>query len=245
MDNYRKKEIIKAFVAIVIIVIAIFVAFTVVYKYQIEGDKRIPFKLSKLTIVSTVEGIENEGSEEKWNLNIFQNNDIYFSIEKNEDANNEDIIQSVTIENIKINNQPQVGKIVAYMPNSSDGRLFNNAEDTIVDKKLTYRGSNKSDSKTLEIGNQGGTAVIRFSNTGLGKYVSNDDEEIRHDASLLQKLNLNEQQLKCEVSFDFIIKLTDNAYSSKITLNLPCDNLVQQGTSSLELTDNFVFKRIK
>ena len=63
---------------------------------------------------------------------------------------------------------------------SSDGRLFNNSEETIVNGKLTYRGSNKSDSKTLEIGNQGGTAVIRFSNSELGKYDLSQEQQVEY-----------------------------------------------------------------
>ena len=245
MGEYRKREIIKAFAAILVIVVAIFFGVTVVYKYQIEGDTKIPFKLSKITVVSNVEGIENAGSAEKWNLSVFQNNDVYFSIEKNEESNREDIIQSVSIENIKVTKDPEVGKIVTYMPNSSDGRLFNNSDETIVNDKLTFRGSNKSDSKTLEIANQGGTAVVRFANGELGKYISNDDEEIRHDASMLSKVNISEEQIKFSISFDVVIHLTDKQYSTKVSLDLPCNGLTQQGTSSLELKDNFIFKRVK
>ena len=131
------------------------------------------------------------------------------------------------------------------MPNSSDGRLFNNSEETIVKDKLTFRGSNKSDSKTLEIANQGGTAVVRISNTEIGKYISNEDEEIRHDATLLSKVNVNENQLNFSVSFDFVIHLTDKSYVTKVILDLPSDKLVEQGTSSQEIIDEFVFKRVK
>ena len=33
-------------------------------------------------------------TEEKWNLSIFQNNDVYFSIEKNEKYAKEEFIQN-------------------------------------------------------------------------------------------------------------------------------------------------------
>ena len=245
MGDYRKKEIIKAFIAIIIIVLALFFGFTVVFKYQMEGDTRIPFKLSKITVVSSVEGITQNGTENQTISDIFQNNDVYFSIEKNEDSNKEDIIQSVSIQNIKVINNPSVGKIITYMPNSSDGRLFNNSEETIVNDKLTYRGSNKSDSKTLEIGNQGGTAVIRFSNAGLGKYDLNQEQQVEYNGSMLSKLNITEEQIKFKVIFDFVIKLTDKSYITTVSLDLPCKDLVKQGTSSLEVKDNFIFKRVK
>ena len=151
----------------------------------------------------------------------------------------------MTIQNIKVNKNPVKGKIVAYMPNSSDGRLFNNSPETIIENSLTYKGGSKSDSKTLEIGNQGGTAVVRFAVAELGKYISNDDEEIRHDASLLKKINTTEEDIESEVTFDFVIKLSGKSYTSKITLKIPCDGLVEQGTSSTEITDGFVFKKVK
>ena len=70
-------------------------------KYSIEGETDMAFNLSKITIVSTAEGIEKEGTE-KWNLGLFQNNDIYISIEKNENNNKEEIIQNITISEIQV-----------------------------------------------------------------------------------------------------------------------------------------------
>lgn len=245
MGDYRKKEIIKAGIAIIVIIVAIFIVFTLGYKYKVEGERKMPFKLSKVTVVSTVEGEENKGSEEKWNLNVFQNNDVYFSIEKNEESDKEDIIQTVVIQNIRVAKSPKAGKLVTFMPNSSEGRLFNNSEETKVEEKLTYRGSNKSDSKTLEIANQGGTGVVRFSIADLGKYISNEDEEIRHDFSLIEKIGVNREQIDFELVFDLVINLKEESYVTTIKLDLPCENIEEKGTSSIELNDNFVFRKAK
>lgn len=132
------------------------------------------------------------------------------------------------------------------MPNSSDGRLFSYEKEYLLEEnKLTYRGASKSNSKTLEIGNQGGTAVIRFSNTKIGDYISNEDQEITHDASLLTKVGTQIEELKFNVEFDFIIHLKNTNYIAHITLELPCTtNLIEEGTASEEITDGFVFKRM-
>ena len=207
----------------------------------------MPFTLSKITIVSTAEGVENEGAQEKWNLSVFQNNDIYFSIEKNDNNKEDEIIESVSIENIQVLENPKVGQIKTYMPNSSDGRLFSYSDEYIVqENKLTFKGASKSNSKTLEIGNQGGTAVIRLANTNIGTYVSNEDEEIKHDGSLLQKLNVQNEDVSFKVSFDVVINLKNKSYVSNVVLDLPCEgDLIEQGTCSKEITDKFVFKRVK
>lgn len=247
MEETRRKEKIKACIAIAVIVLAIIITGIISMKYYVEGETNMPFALSKITIVSTAEGVENEGTQEKWNLSIFQNNDIYFSIEKNDNNKEDEIIKSVSIENIQVLENPKVGQIKTYMPNSSDGRLFSYSDEYIVqENKITFRGASKSNSKTLEIGNQGGTAVIRFANTQIGTYISNEDEEIKHDGSLLQKLNVQNEDVSFKVSFDVVINLKNKSYISNVVLDLPCeDDLIEQGTCSKEITDKFVFKRVK
>ena len=244
MGETRKKEKIKACIAIAVIVLAIILTGIISMKYQVEGETNMPYTLSKIMIVSTAEGVHQEGAQEKWNLSVFQNNDIYFSIEKGKN-NKEELLESISIENIKITKQPTLGEIKTYMPNSSEGRLFTYSEETILpEQKITYRGANKSNSKTLEIGNQGGTAVLRFSNTGIGNYISNEEEEMKHDGSLIKKTGAQIQELQFEVNFDFIIQLKHKSYVSNISLTLPCgENLLEEGTCSEEIANEFVFKR--
>ena len=256
MDESRKKEKIKACIAIGIILIAIIVTGIVSMKYYVEGEKNLPFYLSKITIVSTAEGVDNKEpettaenktnkSENKWDFSIFQNNDVYFSIGKNE--NTDELIESVSIENIKITKTPEVGNIQIYMPNSVEGRTFSyNDEYILPEDNLIYRGGSKSNTKTLEIGNQGGIAVIRFSNVGIGDYISNEDEEIKHDGSMLAKKGINVDNLKFEVNFDLAIKMKNKNYVTNITLNMPCGgNLIEEGTTSEEITEGFIFRRVK
>lgn len=245
MEELRKKEKIKACIAISVIVLAILITGIIMMKYHVEGETNMPFTLSKITIVSTAEGVENEGAEEKWNLSIFQNNDIYFSIEKNENNKEDVMIESISIENIEMIETPKIGQIKTYMPNSSDGRLFSYAQEYVVEEnKLTFKGASKSNTKTLEIGNQGGTAVLRFSNTEIGKYISNEEQEIKHDGSLISKTEANMEDLKFKVKFDFVVSLKNKSYVSNISLDLPCgDNLIEEGTSSTEITNGFIFKR--
>lgn len=246
MEETRKKEKIKACIAIAVILLAILVTGIIIMKYYVEGETNMPFTLSKITVVSTAEGVQNANAQEKWNLSIFQNNDIYFSIEKNENNKEESMIESISIEDIQIVETPKIGQVKTYMPNSLDGRLFSYSDEYIVqENKLTYKGASKSNSKTLEIGNQGGTALLRFSNNEIGKYISNEDEEIKHDGSLISKTGANIQDLKFKVNFNFVINLKNKSYVSNISLELPCkESLIEEGTCSTEITDSFVFKRV-
>jgi len=241
----KKKQMIKMCIAVSILAIIIIVVIAIMIKYEVEGDKNMPFNLSKIVVVSTAEGTEIEG-ENKWDFNIYQNNDIYLYIDKNNKYNGKThFINNVRIENIKITQSPELGKIEAYMPNSLDGRLYSYSKDYIVEEKLEYKGAVSSNPKMLEIGNQGGSVLIRFSNTNLGQYSSNEDKQIVHDGTLLQKINLNNEQIKFQVSFDFIITVGNTSYKANIVLDLPTGNIIENGTSSIEKTDmsDVIFKR--
>ena len=247
METDKRKQTIKFYVAVTVLVL-IFIAIIMI-KYEVEGEQNMPFKLSKIIVVSTAEGVEQQGTDKKWAFNIFQNNDIYFYIDKNNEYKSEKqmYIDSVSIENIEVINSPQIGEIKAYMPNSSEGRMYSYAEDSIVDEVLKYNGATRSDSRNLKIGNQGGNIAIRFSNTGIGKYESNDDEQIVHDGTLIKKLEKTTDEIKFTVNFDFIIVINKNKYKAKITLDLPCGDIVENGTANYEKSDmkDIIFKREK
>lgn len=245
MEKEKIKQVIKLCIAVFVLVIIFVVVGAIMIKYEVEGDKNMPFNLSKIVIVSTAEGIETEGKS-KWNFNIYQNNDLYFYIDKNENYHgNSTYIEKIRIENIQITKVPKVGAIKAYMPNSTEGRLYSYEDAYIIEEKLEYRGASKSNSQTLEIGNQGGNALIRFSNVELGGYSSNDDKEIIHDGTLLGKLNLMQEDISFEVSFDFVIEVSGHSYKANIHLDLPYGNIIENGTESFEKIDmsDVIFKR--
>lgn len=217
------------------------------FKYEVEGDKNMPFNLSKIVIVSTAEGVETKGKS-KWNFNIYQNNDLYFYIDKNNNyLGDNTYIEKVRIENIQITKAPEVGEIKAYMPNSTDGRVYSYDNIYIIEEKLEYKGAAKSNSQTLEIGNQGGNALIRFTNTNLGEYSSDKDKQIIHDGTLLNKLKLKQENISFTVSFDIVIEVQNHQYRANINLDLPYGNIIEEGTSSFEKIDmsDVIFKREK
>ena len=131
------------------------------------------------------------------------------------------------------------------MPNSVEGRLYSYSDDYVIKESLEYKGGTKSNPQTLEIGNQGGSALIRFSNTNIGTYSSNKDKQITHDGSLLKKLKIDNEKVKFTVSFDFIISANKNEYRANISLDLPNGNIIENGTESIEKTDmsDIIFKR--
>lgn len=230
----------------VIIAVTIFVGITMV-KYEVEGEKNMPFELSKIMIVSTAEGFANEDSEYKWDFDIFQNNDVYISIVKNEDYKKTEVIDRIVINNFTINEEPQKGEIVIYKPDNESTMSYSCKEEFEVTESLEYIGATESNLENLQIGNQGGSIIFRVSNKNLYTYQSNDDKQIIHDGTLLAKANIKNEEIKCKISFDIIIELkSEKKYKGTVTLELPEGNIVKNGQESIEITnlDDVVFKRI-
>lgn len=247
MITQQKKQTIKFIVAIAILIVILISVAILMIKYEVEGEVNMPFRLSKIVVVGTAEGVETEENDAKWNFSIYQNNDVYFYIDKAEKAQEDLLIKNVKISNIEITKMPQKGTIKTYMPNSNAGRLYSYEEQFLVSEKLEYKGAAQSSSTNLEIGSKGGTALIRFSNSNIDQYTSNKDEEIIHNGTLLQKVNTNKEEIAFSVAFDFTIETTKNKYQTRMTLDMPTGNIGEEENCYLEKTNmsDIIFKRVK
>ena len=103
----------------------------------------------------------------------------------------------------------------------------------------------ESNLKQLKISNQGGIVAFRCSIEKLAEYKSNE-EEISHQ-ELLKKAGVNQEDLKVKLTFDLMITLEGGTqYKSTIHLDFPVGNVIEEGTTSKEITElkDFIFKRI-
>ena len=231
---------------LVIIVAILFVAGVISLKYNVEGEGTPPFTISKVSVISSVDGTDVEGSEEKWNLKVNQNNDIYLYIKKNEDYKYTETIADIKLENFNIVQSPKVGQIKLLKPDAdAENVIFRNNSENET-QSIIYQGDIESNIKLMKVSNQGGLVVFRYVISELGNYTSNDDEQINHN-ELLKKLSINNDDLKFKVSFDVSINLDSNkSYKANMSLELPVGNVVDDGIQSQENTDfkNIVFKRM-
>ena len=121
---------------IVIITVILFVLGIVTLRYNVEGETNMPFNLSKITIISSSEGMDKDSGENKWAFDVNQNNDIFLYIEKNKNYNKEEIIKSISIDNINIEKEIQKGDIKLFKPSdSTENAMFCNKEENIIEKK--------------------------------------------------------------------------------------------------------------
>lgn len=250
MNNNESKisRLIKKSAYTIVIVLIIAVIALIILKYQVEGEKNMPFKLSSIIVVSNAEGHEKEENKEyKWNEDIFQNNDIYLNIEKNKNYKQEEAIKSIIIDNIQIKEKPNLGTVELYRLGKEDSYEYNYDEKYKINNQVEYLGNKKSDVKNLEISNQGGTIIFRIVNKTGKAYFSNEDE-FEHNGKLLNKVGISYEDIKMVVSFDLTIKLeSDVSFKTNIELQLPVGDIAKEGSSNLEITDmsKYVFKRVE
>ena len=78
----------------------------------------------------------------------------------------------------------------------------------------------------------------------MAEYTSNE-EEINHK-DLLKKIGVTEEDLQIKITFELIIKLEEGKeYQTTIDLDFPIENVIEEGTTSKEITDlkDYKFKR--
>jgi len=220
---------------------------TTMLKYEVEGETNMPFTLSKMIVISTAEGFEKEQTEHKWNMDIMQNNDVYLEITKNKEYKQKEAIESITIENFYYESEPKLGEPKIYRPSRQENKTYDYELDSEVTEKLEYIGSEKTDIKNLNIANQGGMILLRFTNANVSQFISDDAVEIKQDGTLLKQAGVLYEDLKYKVNFDLIITLVSGTkYKANILLDMPIKDLLEEGISSIEDTklENIVFKRM-
>ncbi len=241
--NTPNKKYLNIVIMIIIIVSILFALGIVILKYHVEGETNMPFELSKIAVISNSEGIDKQATNTKWAFDIYPSNDIFLYIDKNSAYGKTEAIKTVVIDNIQIEANKK-DNIKLYKPDEKEEKsIFKNQEENEI-KTLEYKGDIESNLKQLKISNQGGLVALRCSINNLAQYQSNDEEINHHE--LLKKAGVKEEDLKIKLTFDLTIKLEQaKEYKTTISLDLPVGNIIEEGTTSKEITDvkDFVFKR--
>ena len=241
-----KQKIFHSVIITIIIIAILSVGGMFILRYQVEGESNMPFKISKISIIESVEGTESEGAGEKWNFNVDENNDIYIYLEKNSTYGKTEIIQSVEVKNINVNKTKEKGTVKFYKPVQDEKRMFVNKEENEI-TDITYNGELESNIKEQKISNQGGIIAFRYALNNISQYVSQDAEEIDH-SQLLKLTNITQEDLQTTLTFDIVINLTSGKkYQAPISIEIPTDEIIEKGTVGIDKTDlnDIIFKRIE
>lgn len=245
----RKNRIIHIYIISAILIIALSTVFFIMYKYNIEGERNLPFNITKLIVISSAETENFEKQESIYQADVIQKNDIYIAIEKNQNYKKTDAIKEITFNNFKILEQSKIGKLNFYRTTTEGTKTFEYTENYLINNEIKYIGGKETNlqEEQMTIANQGGLLKISATIEDLGKLTYTENENITSDGRLLNKLNLKSEDIKTKISFDVIMKLSSgNTFKTTITLDLPTGDIVNEGVSTTENNnlEKLVFKRI-
>ena len=231
-------------IIVLIVVAIIFTAMMLILRYDEKGEENMPFDISKISIISSINGQDIEDNNNLWNKSVGQDNDIYIYIEKNKNYHQTETIDKVVLNNFKVNQSPKKGSVSFFQPSNNEKEFFENI-DKYKTEEIIFTGEQLTKLKELKISNQGGLIAFRVANQNLGTYISNDREIDYKD--LLKKININQEEIKANISFDVSILLSESVqYRTTINLDIPVEKIVEIGKSSKEIDGkDFVFKRVE
>lgn len=244
VEKEKKSKIIKKYIFISFLALSIIISTLLIVKYNVEGEKNLPFEIEKISIKSSLDTKSNQ-SENIWDLSIIQNNDIYIYFKKNEKLDAE--VQKIRIENLKIKRNKEIGQTKLFIPTSNDIKTnFKNSTEDYSKKGIEYTVNNVDNMEKQEISPNGGMIAFRISNQDLAEYISNEEADLQYDGTLLQKAGITEQDIKIAASMDIIIEISKKEkYKGTLTLELPIEDFNEKSILGIEKTDlsDVIFKR--
>ncbi len=247
METEAKKRILRKYIFIAFLLLITAIVILLMIKYNVEGEKNMPFKLSKIVVQSTIDTKSREGTGNLWDLELTQNNDIYIYIEKNKNIESESKLKSIKIKRTSSIVKPKKGQISVLLPTSNNiNKIFLNSTENYLNKTIEYNANTSDNLEKQEICQDGGMIAFRISNQNIGEYISNEGDEIKYDKSLLEKAGIDESELKFTAEIDLVIELSeDEKYKGTISLELPTDTFENRGSITTEITDTskIIFKR--
>lgn len=244
MENEVKKRIIKKYIFISFLLIAIAISILLMVKYNVEGEKNLPLELDKVIIKSSINAKSNQ-SENLWDLNLEQDNDIYIYFKKNDKVDQK--IESIKIANMKIEKAKEIGNTEVLIPTSNNLKTcFKDSTQNYLDKEIEYSANTSDNMEKQEFCQDGGMIAFRISNKNLGTYISNEDTEIKYNGTLLEKAQINQEDIKLKATMDIILQVSEKEkYKGTLTIDLPAGEFKEKGVIDNQITDfsKIIFKR--
>lgn len=246
MIDIRKKNK-KKYIILFFLILIFCTTFFIMYKYHVEGEKNLPFNITKLVVVSSAKTEDIEINENIYQANVIQKNDIYLAIEKNKNYSKEDAIKKITFNNFKIIKNGKVGNVKFYRTSYGENN-FEYLENYEIKDDIQYLGSKETNLnvENMTIANQGGLIELSFIIEDLGKITYSENDNIVTDGSLLNRLQLTNGDINTKVSFDLTLELTEgNNFKTTVVLELPTGDIATEGVSTTEIDlSKLVFKRV-
>lgn len=247
MIEIQRKKSKEKYVILFFIILIFCTTFFIMYKYHVEGEKNIPFNITKFLVVSSAKTENIELNENIYEANVIQKNDLYIAIEKNKEHSKEDAIKKITINNFKIVEDSKKGNVKIYRTSLGTNN-YEYIENYEIKDSIEYTGAKETNLKTenMTISNQGGVIELSVILNDLGKVTYNEDDNILSDGRLLNRLQITSEEIRKTITFDMYIELVGgNTFKTTISLEMPTGDIVNDGVNTNEIDlSKLVFKRV-
>lgn len=262
----KKAKIILTMITIILIGIAIFLAFFVFRKYILKknfeddmlsfADKNQStiFTIDSITLFSSADASYKTNTANNFTIqNLYQYTDIALFIKNTSDENTlENTLKKVHIENIQFTNTPKLGKPSLYFKSIHDFAKSDIKEDLQITDSFEFivSSSDEADLNTPVLyNNLANPLTFSYVNSNIkSDYTITDiSSPITYDGSLLQKCNIHLEDIRCTLSFDiYITNNLDEDFKTTVSIDIPFsseDKTIFDGNVTIKQDTNYTFYR--
>ena len=266
IKNIKKVKIILTIITVILICIVIFLAFLVFQKYILKknfendilsfADKNQStiFTVDSITLFSSADAGYKTNTANNFTIqNLYQYTDIALFIKNTSDEDTlENTLKKVRIENIQFSNIPKLGKPNLYFKSINDFAKSNITEgNKITDSfEFTISSSDEADLNTPTLyNNLANPLTFSYVNSNIKSDYTITDvlSPITYDGSLLQKCNINLEDISCTLSFDIhITNNLDEEFKTTVSIDIPLsseDKTIFDGNLTMKQDTNYTFYR--
>lgn len=262
MKKRHTKTKSKFILTVLIILIICFLIGFIVYEIGIQKTqnssfskeqapkKSDTFRIRKIILFSSADAVQNEATNKStWNVNVSQFTDIAIYIDNHLENgfSKENTIAKLYIDNIQYAQMPTLGTPFLYYKNQNDfGKLSFNEENRIQDclnfEIIPYE--NERNFEKPEIYDTSFSPIcLGFTNKDIktNYSITNIEEPLRYDGSLLKRCNIGLTRINCTVSFDVhIINQANEHFKSTLSIEIP----LKDNSSETTIYDGFTKQEI-
>ena len=262
----EKSKIILTMITIILISIVIILAFFVFQKYILKknfeedilrfADKNQStiFTVDSITLFSSADASYKTNTANNFTIqNLYQYTDIALFLKNTSDENTlENTLKKVHIENIQFSNMPKLGEPKLYFKSIYDfAKSDINEANQITDPfEFTITSNDETDLSTPTLyNNLANPLTFSYVNSNIkSDYTITDiSSPITYDGSLLQKCNINLEDICCTLSFDiYITNNLDEDFKTTISIDIPLssgDKTILDGNLTIKQDTNATFYR--
>lgn len=239
MKDQYKTIVIAVTIVVLLVAVSMVLAMQTPKEKRLSPKEEIPFEIIDLVVSSSGGGDpKEENKAEYWDLELYQNNNIYVTVKPRESSViGKSKIKRLYVDGISVIQAPQKGISEFYRPSENTNVDFEYKEDYKIEDTFEYEVISVTDETTPlaanQIGNDGGIIKISHLNRYITEYITMPEVtqiNLTNDATLLKKADITIQDIICEIAFDIhIINEIGEHYKSTIQVKVPQGNILEDG----------------